>query len=546
MDPAQPARPRVLVTDNIHPSAVDILQDAAEVVFEKSLSHEALLGCIGSFDGLMIRSASTVSADVLAAAPRLKIVGRAGVGTDNIDLPQATQQGVIVVNSPEGNTIAASEHTVGLLMALARHIPQADASMKGGEWKRSQLTGVELAGKTLGVIGLGKIGARVAKVCRALGMRVLVHDPFLAAQRADELGVKAVELSDIWREADFITIHAPKTRDTVNLLNATTLAQCKAGVRIINCARGGIIHEGDLADAIRSGHVAAAAIDVFSAEPAPADCPLLGLGDRVVLTPHLGASTEEAQVNVALDVARQLRDFFREGFAQNAVNIPMLRKEALDPVKHLMPMAETLGALVRQIARGAAQSVEISLKGAALAPLDSAPLMLAALKGLLAQSREGVNYVNAMVVAEESGIALKHSSAKTLDSYQNLLEVTLTTDRRAYRVAATHLHGDSCRIVDVDGYVLSLDPTEHVLFTPHEDRPGMVGATASLLGAQHINISAMQVARRQGTRAAGGESLMIFSLDGPVEEPTLQALRALPGINAAVYAHLPVSGSAQV
>lgn len=532
------AKPLVLITDNIHPDAAAILQaGGCEVLFEKKLSHEELLDRVSSrpVEALMIRSASTVSADVLAAGKHLKMVGRAGVGTDNIDLAVATQQGVIVVNSPEGNTIAAAEHTLGMLMALARHIPVADASMKQGRWARNQLVGVELFGKTLGVIGFGKIGRQVSKVCLATGMKVLVHDPFLTKAVADELGVQSVSLDDIWASADFITVHAPKTRETVHLLNRNSLARCKPGVRIINCARGGIIDEAALIDAIQSAQVAGAALDVFEEEPLSADSPLLGLGDKVILTPHLGASTQEAQVNVALDVAEQIRDFFQFGTAKNAVNIPSLRKEILDPVRPYMPLAEALGSLVRQLAQGAAVSVEIIAKGD-LSEHRIEPLTLAVLKGVFSQVREGVNYVNARSVAEENGIQVQETLTRAAGPYLNLLEVLLTTDVQTYRVGGTLISDQIYRIVDLDGYRMSLEPTENILVTPHRDQPGMIAQVSTALGTAGVNISALQVARK-GTEA-GGESLMVFNLDNPMPETLVETIQAQPGIYGALQIHL--------
>lgn len=528
--------PSVLITDNINDTAVRILNGVCDVTYEKALSHEQLMERIGNFDALMIRSASTVSADVLAQGGRLKIIGRAGVGIDNVDLPSATQRGVIVVNSPEGNTVAASEHTIGMLFALSRHIPEADTLMKQGKWNRNALVGVELFGKTLGIIGLGKIGSRVAKACLAIGMKVLVFDPFLSQAVAEDLGISPASLEEIWEKADYITIHAPKTRETTHLLNDQTLAACKPGVRIINCARGGIIDEAALARAVQSGHVAGVAIDVFEQEPINPDNPLLALNSRAVLTPHLGASTEEAQINVAIDVAEQIRDFFEFGYARNAVNIPMLRKEILDPVKYYMPMAEALGSLVRQLADGAITQIEIIAKGS-VTQHDTSPLTLAVLKGILSPVREGVNYVNAPVISDELGIQVKESSIKSAENYLNLLVVNLTTDKRTYRVSGTLIANDIYRIVEVDGFATALDPSKHILFAPHHDRPGMVAKAATVLGNHSINISALQVARRQAS-AIGGESVMIFNLDNPLSEALLSEICAIDGIYDAVYIRL--------
>ncbi len=530
------SRPTILITDNIHPQAIGILEEACQVIYEKSLTPEQLLKQVQSVDGLMVRSASQVTQAVLEAAQHLKIVGRAGVGTDNIDLDAATQRGVIVVNSPEGNTVAAAEHAIGMLMALARHIPEADASMKHGEWKRSKLVGVEVFGKTLGVVGLGRIGSHVAKVCQTLGMKVQVFDPYLTQNRAEELGVQRVALDEIWEKSDFITLHAPKTKETYHLLNRNTLARCKTGVRIINCARGELVDEVALAEALESGQVAGAALDVFSQEPLEADNPLLSVPFRkTVLTPHLGASTEEAQVNVALDVAEQIRDFFTHGYAKNAVNIPLLRKDILDPVKNYMPMAEVLGAFIRQVADGPIQSVEVIAQGA-LHQHRAEPLTLAVLKGILSTGVEGVNYVNATGIAEERGIQIKESTTKKAENYLNLLEVVLTTEQQAHRIAGTLISDQIFRIVALDDYRLDLDPTSDILLTPHHDRPGMIAKVATVLGSAGVNISALQVGRKGP--AAGGESMMAFNLDSPLDQTVLDEICRQDGIYDAVYIRL--------
>ena len=538
MPNANGTKPRVLITDSINLQASEILKDHCEVIYEPKLSHDELLAKITDVDALMIRSASTVSEDVLQKADRLRIVGRAGVGTDNIDVATATKQGVIVVNSPEGNTIAASEHTVGMLMALARHIPEGDATLKNGQWIRSKLVGVEVYGKTLGVVGLGKIGRRVAKACLALGMKVNVFDPFLSKAMAEELGVNGVSLDEILEKSDFITIHAPKTRETTNLFNRETFAKCKPGLRIVNCARGGIINEEALAEAIEKGIVAGAALDVFEQEPPNPEGPLFKMGanaNKLVLTPHLGASTEEAQVNVALDVAEQIKEFFEHGYAKSAVNIPLLRQDMLDPVKHYMPMAEVLGHFIRQLAQGPAQSVEITAKGD-LGKHRTEPLTLAVLKGLLSTAREGVNYVNAPSIAEENGIQVKETTTKKAGNYLNLLEVKLSTEDRCYTVSATLISEEIFRIVEVDGYQMALKPTSYILLTPHHDRPGMIAKVATVLGEADVNISALQVARKGPS--AGGESIMVFNLDNAPSDELLAKIRKLEGIYGSLYINL--------
>jgi D-3-phosphoglycerate dehydrogenase len=533
------AKPKVLITDGINAQAVTILEDSCDVTFEAKLSHAELLERISNFDALMIRSASTVSSDILEKASRLRIVGRAGVGTDNVDVSLATKKGVIVINSPEGNTVAASEHTVGMLMALARHIPQGDATLKGGQWIRNKLVGVEVYSKTLGIVGLGKIGRRVAKTCLALGMKVQVFDPFLSKVAAEELGVLAVSFDEILEKSDFISIHAPKTKETQNLFNAQNFARCKKGLRIVNCARGGIIDENALLEAIRAGQVAGAALDVYAQEPLPADSPLIGatdIADKLVLTPHLGASTEEAQVNVALDVAEQIRDFFTTGVVKSAVNIPMLRPELLEPIKEYMPMAEVLGNFVRQAAKGATQSVEITVKGEFLAAQRTEPLSLAILKGILSTAHESVNYVNAPAIAEENGIQVTQGSTKKAENYHNVIEVKLTTERRTYAIAGTLISNNLFRIVSLDDYAMALEPTEHILLTPHKDQPGMIARVATLLGEAGVNISAMEVARKGSS--AGGESVMVFNLDNSIPEAALAAIEQIDGIFSSRAIHL--------
>lgn len=541
-------KPRVLITDNVNQTAVDILAPICDIVYEKKLSADELKQKIVDVDALMIRSASTVTAEVLDAAKHLQIVGRAGVGTDNIDLPSATQRGVIVVNSPDGNTVAASEHTIGMLFAVARLIPEGHAGMRQGQWNRSQLMGVELFGKTLGVIGMGRIGQRVAKACITLGMKVLVFDPFLTQKLADEMGVQLGGLEDIWAKANFITIHAPKTKETANLLNATTLAKCKPGVRIVNCARGGIINETDLAKAVENGQVAGIALDVFEQEPINTDNPLLKLAQnpdyakRIVLTPHLGASTEEAQINVAIDVAEQIRDFFQFGYAKSAVNIPMLRQDILDPVKPYMAMAEVVGSFARQLSAGVLQGVNIVAKGTlGDSQLRIEPLKLAVLKGMLSLDREGVNYVNALGIAEERGIEVTETKSNKAGNYLNQLEVQATIlkpngETKAYRVAGTLITDKLFRIAYVDGYHMTLEPTEHIVMAPHHDQPGMIAGVATIFGKSNVNISSLQVARKA---EAGGESLMVFNLDSPPADTDLDDIQKVPGVYGAKYVCLP-------
>jgi len=532
---------KVLVTDQIDETAVSILRDFCEVDYEPALSAQELEAIIGNYDALMIRSSSKVTKDLISVADRLKVIGRAGVGVDNIDIEAATEKGIVVLNSPEGNTVAAAEHTVAMMLSMIRHIPAADSSIKEGKWERSKLTGKEVFNKKIGIVGLGKVGSRVASIVKAMGMKVFVYDPFVSQNRIEGLGAYyATSLDDIWKSVDFITLHIPKNKDTLNLINRDTIAKMKKGVKIINCARGGIINEADLAEAIRNGQVEMAAIDVFDREPVD-DSPLLKLGDKVVLTPHLGASTEEAQINVAVDVAEQIRDMSQGLPARSAVNIPYLKPEALEPVKHYIALAENLGALVRQITSGAAREIEI-VAGGELAALDLSPLVIAVTKGVLCCSSEGVNYVNAPKLAERSGIHLKKSTSTDSENYLSLLKVILTTDKETNNTVGTILGKALPRILGFNGYHTSIEPAEHMLVLPHKDKPGMIAQVATLLSKENINISMMQVGRKVRAQI-GGESVMILNVDEPVSENMLRQLQKIDGIYRAEYVNLTANSS---
>ncbi|MDD3594068.1 MAG: phosphoglycerate dehydrogenase [Candidatus Gastranaerophilales bacterium] len=534
--PAGAAMPKVLITDKINKSAGDILKGVAQVDFIETLSEDELAKIIGDYDGLMIRSQTKVTDKIIQAAKNMKIVGRAGVGVDNVNLDEATKAGIIVVNSPDGNTTAAAEHTVALMLAMARHIPAAAATTKEGKWERSKYTGVELFKKTLGIIGLGKIGSHVAKAALGLGMSVLVYDPFASEEIIEATGAKQVKtLDELWGVCDFITVHVPKTKDTLNLINKDTIAKMKDGVRIINCARGGIVNEQDLKEALESKKVAAAAIDVFTAEPLDNGNPLLHCDGDLILTPHLGASTEEAQINVAIDVAEQIRDVLSGLNATSAVNSPSLRAEKLEPVKEYMNIAENLGLLLGQIAKGAVKEVKIAARGT-LSTLDIAPLKVAVLKGILSHSMENVNYVNAPLIAKNRGIEVSETKAEQSCSYLGLLSIKVTTEQGSY-IAAGALGADgSSRIVKFNGYDTNIEPAEHILLAPHINKPGMVAGVATILGEKNVNISMMQVARKD--KELNSESLMIINADSPVEDEVLHQINALDGVFNATYVHL--------
>jgi len=527
---------KVLVTDQVDKIAVSILQDVCEVDYRPVLTAEQLKATIKDYEALIIRSSSKITKDMISVAEKLKIIGRAGVGVDNVDIEAATERGIVVINSPEGNTVAASEHTIALMLSMIRHIPAADASVKEGAWERSRLMGKEVFHKNIGIIGMGKVGSRVASIVKAMGMKVFVYDPFARKERVEELGAHHVaSLDDIWKLSDFITLHVPKTKDTMNLINKDSLAKMRKGVKIINCARGGLVNEADLAEAIKSGWVEMAAIDVFEKEPID-DSPLLKLGGKVVLTPHLGASTEEAQINVAVDVAEQIRDLFRGLPARSAVNIPALRPEILEPVKHYMALAENMGALVRQITKGAAREVEIVACGE-MARADLSPLAVAVTKGVLCCSNEGVNYVNAPSLAGRRGIHVKKSTSTDSESYVSLLKVILITEEEESKTEGTMIGKEIPRILGLNGYRTSIEPAEHMLVLPHKDKPGMVAQVATLLSKETINISMMQVGRKVRAQI-GGESVMILNVDEPVSDSILRQLQGIEGIYSAKYVNL--------
>lgn len=525
--------PKVLVSDPIDQVGIDILSQVAQVEVNTSLSPEELVNVIGDYDALMIRSGTRVTKAVIEAGNNLKIIGRAGVGVDNVDVPEATRRGIVVVNSPEGNTIAAAEHALAMMMSLSRYIPSADASVKSGEWKRKDFTGVEVYKKTLGVVGLGKIGSHVATVARAMGMKLLAYDPFISADRAEQLGCRLVELDFLFREADYITLHIPKTPETANLINAATLATMKPTARIINCARGGIIHEADLAQALRDGVIGGAALDVYASEPL-GESELRDLGKNVILTPHLGASTEEAQVNVAIDVAEQIRDVLLGLPARSAVNIPGLRPEVLEKLGPYLQLAETLGNLVGQLAGGRVEELTVRIQGD-FASGDSKPIMIAALKGLLSNAlRERVNYVNASIEAKERGIHVIETRDEDSRDYAGSLNLTAKGSLGEHSATGVLLGGSEIRITDIDDFPINVPPTQHMLFTLHRDMPGIIGKIGSLLGSFNVNIASMQV----GRKIVRGDAVMVLSLDDPLPEGILEEIIKEDGIRDAYTVNL--------
>ncbi|PSB22642.1 phosphoglycerate dehydrogenase [filamentous cyanobacterium CCP2] len=527
--------PKVLVSDSIDQVGIDILSQVAQVDVKTNLSPEELTQIIPEYDALMIRSGTRVTTSVIEAGSQLKIIGRAGVGVDNVDVPAATRRGILVVNSPEGNTIAAAEHAVAMMLSLSRYIPDANLSVKAGKWDRKSFTGVEVYKKTLGIVGLGKIGSHVANIARAMGMRLLAYDPYLSMERAEQLGCQLVEMDFLLREADYITLHMPKTPETYHLINAEAFDKMKPTARIVNCARGGIIDEAALVEALKQGKIAGAAIDVYEQEPLQEDSTLRSVDKELILTPHLGASTEEAQVNVAIDVAEQIRDVLLGLPARSAVNIPGLRPDVMEKLRPYLQLAETLGNLVSQLAGGRIEDFNIRLQGD-LATNESQPIVIAALKGLLSHAlQERVNYVNASIEAKERGIHVVETRDATIKDYTGSLLLKATGPLGTHSVTGALLGDNEIRITSIDDFPINVPPNRYMLFTLHRDMPGIIGKIGSLLGSFNVNIASMQV----GRKIIRGDAVMVLSLDDPIPEGILNEITKEPGIRDAYTVTLP-------
>jgi D-3-phosphoglycerate dehydrogenase len=517
-------QPKVLISDKMDPRAAEVFRERGVLVDEKpGLTKEELIAIIGDYDGLAIRSATKVTKDVLAAATNLKVVGRAGIGVDNVDIPAASAKGVVVMNTPFGNSITTAEHAIAMMFALARQLPEADASTQAGKWEKNRFMGVEVTGKTLGLIGAGNIGSIVADRALGLRMKVIAYDPFLSPERAVELGIEKVELDALLARADFITLHTPLTDQTRNILSAENIAKTKRGVRIINCARGGLIDEAALKAALDSGHVAGAALDVFVEEPAK-ESPLFGT-PNFVCTPHLGASTDEAQVNVAIQVAEQLSDYLVSGGITNALNVPSLSAEEAPKLKPYMALAEKLGRLVGQLEGDAITGVAIETEGAA-AQLNQKPIVAAVLAGLMRVYSDTVNMVNAPHLAKERGLDVREVRHDREGDYATLLRVTVTTADGARSVAGTIFGKGEPRLVEIYGIKVEADLEGNMLFIINADAPGFIGRLGSTLGEAEVNIGTFHLGRRE----AGGEAVLLLSVDQHVSDATLATIRALTGV----------------
>ncbi|MBM4384576.1 MAG: phosphoglycerate dehydrogenase [Deltaproteobacteria bacterium] len=520
--------PKVVVSDALAEQGLTILQRASglEVVNVPGISPGELAGVLADADGLVVRSGTKVTADVIAAAPQLKVIGRAGIGVDNVDVSAATQRGIVVVNTPEGNNVTTAEHAIALLVSLARHVPQATASMKAGKWEKTKFQGMELYNRTLGVVGLGNIGRIVAERARGLGMRVIAYDPFISPEVAQQMDVELVSLDDLFTRSDAITVHVPKTKDTTKLINAERLAKAKPGVLIINAARGGIVDEAALLAALSSGHVAGAALDVFEQEPTPKDHPLV-VHPNVICTPHLGASTEQAQINVSIAVAEQVRDFLLNGEVRNAVNMPSISPELLAQVRPYLVLGEKLGRFQGQLRPGAIEEIEIEYAGD-VSNLRVSAITIAVLKGVLESVTDRVNMVNAPVIARERGIRVVETKSSRPIDFASAI-TTRVKGRTQRLITGALFHGNQPRIVRIDDFMLEAIPEGPTILIQNHDRPGVVGAVGLLLGECAINISRMQLALIRER----GEAAMIVNVDQAPDERVMERLRSLPNMISA-------------
>jgi D-3-phosphoglycerate dehydrogenase len=516
--------PKVLISDKMSDRAREIFAARGlEVDVKPGMSEDELIACIGEYDGLAIRSATKATAKVLEAADNLKVIGRAGIGVDNVDIPAATARGIVVMNTPFGNAITTAEHAIAMMMSLARQIPEANTSTQESKWEKSRFMGVEVTGKTLGLVGCGNIGSIVADRALGLKMKVVAFDPFLGEDRAKEIGVEKVELDELLARADFITLHTPMTDQTRGIIDAAAIAKTKPGVRIINCARGGLVVEADLKDALESGHVAGAALDVFETEPAK-DNPLFGL-PNLVCTPHLGASTDEAQVNVAIQVAEQMSDYLLDGAVVNALNMASVSAEDAPRLAPYMKLAEQLGSFAGQLTETDLKSVTIEYAGHA-AELNTKPLSAAALQGLLSPMLDSVNMVNAPVMASERGIELSEVRTERAGDYQTLIRLTVVTDKQTRSVTGTLFGGNNPRVIDVKGVPLEAELRSHMLYVTNEDKPGLIGLLGTVLGDAGLNIATFQLGRTE----AGGDAIALVEVDQAVPAEVLAKVAALPNV----------------
>jgi D-3-phosphoglycerate dehydrogenase len=514
-------RVNILVTDPLSAQGIARLERAGfEVHVKPKLSKEELLTEIRDADALIVRSGTKVTAEVIAAGDRLKVIGRAGSGLDNVDVQAATKRGIVVMNTPGGNTVTTAEHTLALIFAMCRRIPQATASVKAGKWEKDKFMGVELYNKTLGIIGMGQIGSYLAKLAQGVAMHVIAYDPYLAPERAEKMGVEMVDLPELYRRADIVSVHTPLTAETKGLIDAKAIALMKPGVMIVNCARGGIVCEADLVEALRTKRVAAAAFDVFEDEPIRPDNPLLGL-ENFICTPHIGAQTSEAQENVAIGIAEQIVEYLTKGFARGAVNLPSLPPDQAPKLEPYLVLAEKLGMLHAQLCEGGIERVTVEYLGE-VASLLVAPLTIAVLKGFLRPIlEEGVNYVNAPVIAKERGIEVKEVKGDDAGDFTSVIRVHVEAGKTTHRLAGTLHRRQEPRIIEIDQFQVEVVPEGYMMVILNEDKPGVIGAVGQVLGDHNVNIARMHCARED----RGGHALLIFGLDAPLPPLALEAVK---------------------
>ncbi len=523
------AKPKVLISDALSPAAVQIFKDrGVEVDFQPNLGKDKdkLAEIIGNYDGLAIRSATKATAKIIDKAKNLRVIGRAGIGVDNVEIPAATAKGIIVMNTPFGNSITTAEHAITLMLALAREIPQADASTQAGKWEKNRFMGVEITGKTLGVIGCGNIGSIVVDRALGLRMKVVAYDPFLSAERAKDLGIEKVELDELLKRADFITLHTPLTEKTKNILDAAALAKTKRGVRIINCARGGLVDEKALRAALDSGHVAGAAFDVFVEEPATSNV-LFG-HPNVICTPHLGASTTEAQENVALQIAEQMSDYLLTGAISNAINFPSITAEEAPKLRPFVDLAEKLGSFAGQLTDSGISKVTIVYEGQ-VAAMKIKALTSAVLAGLLRPMLGEVNVVSAPIVAKERGMVVDEITRAAQSDYESLISVTVATETMERSVSGTVFHDGKPRLVDIKGIRVDAEFGKSMIYVTNEDKPGFIGKFASLLGDAKVNIATFHLGRNK----PGGDAIALVEVDGDVPAEVLKTTATLPHVKQA-------------
>ncbi len=519
--------PKVLISDKMSPKAKDVFAKYPdiEVDYKVGMTPEELKSVIHEYDGLAIRSATKVTGEIIEAATNLKVVGRAGIGVDNVDIPAASKKGIIVMNTPFGNTVTTAEHAVSMMISLARQIPQATISMKNGKWEKGRFMGVEITGKTLGIVGIGNIGSIVADRAQGLKMNVIAYDPYISKDKAEQLGLELVELDELFARADFISIHTPLTDGTRNLINKEAFAKMKDGVMIVNCARGGIINEDDLAEAIKSKKVRGAALDVFAKEPPEADNPLLQL-EEFTCTPHLGASTDEAQENVATQVAEQIAEYLSNGIIKNALNMPSVSSEELPRLKPYIELAEKLGSILGQLSQSGMKKISLKYSGD-VAEVNLKPLTTTILKGLLEpMMQESVNLVNAPLIAKERGIEILEAKSSEPGNFSSLIRVMLQTEKRERSVAGTLFHHKEPRIVQIDGIDIEALPSGNILFIYNNDKPGIIGNIGNILGNAGINIASFQLGRSR----AHDKAVSMINVDSEVGAEIIDSIRSLPDI----------------